>query len=101
MRNDLLTYLEELKARGLAPEREKRLRAELATVPDGHGLPPDDAPLKGELARFGRSIYADGDLLVLQQAVTPHLSSAGLAMMFSLWQTISSSICWCSIQGIL
>jgi len=79
MRNDLLTYLEELKAHGLAPEREARLRAELATEAEGHGLPPDDAQLKGDLARFGRSIYANGDLLVLGQAVRPHLSSAGLA----------------------
>lgn len=79
MRNDQLTYLEELKERALSPEREARMRAELATESDGHSLPPDDVPLNGELARFGRSIYADGDLLVLRQAVTPHLSSAGLA----------------------
>jgi uncharacterized sporulation protein YeaH/YhbH (DUF444 family) len=79
MRNDLLTYLEELKMRGLSPEREARLRAELATEPDGHGLPPDDQERNKELARFGRSIYADGDLLVLGQAVAPLLSAAALA----------------------
>ncbi len=52
MRNDLLTYLEELKARGLSPEREARLRAELATAEDGHALPPHDVPPDGELARI-------------------------------------------------
>ena len=79
MRNDLLTYLEELKARGLDPEREARIRAELATEPEGTVFLPDDLQLNGELAGFDRSIYAFGDLLVLRQAVTPHLSSAGLA----------------------
>jgi uncharacterized sporulation protein YeaH/YhbH (DUF444 family) len=79
MRYDLLTYLEELKAHGLVPEREERLRAELATASDGHGLPPDDQPPDGEFARFGRSIYADGDLLVLQQGVAPQISASALA----------------------
>ncbi|MDA8430949.1 MAG: DUF444 family protein [Geobacteraceae bacterium] len=79
MRDDLLTYLEELKARGLSPEREARLRAELATAEEEHGLPPAAAQPQGEFARFGRSIYAAGDLLVLRQAVAPQLSSAGLS----------------------
>ena len=79
MRNDLLTYLEELKERGLPPEREARMRAELATESDGHSLPLDAVTANVEMARFGRSIYADGDLLILRQAVTPHLGSAGLA----------------------
>jgi len=79
MQNDLLTYLEELKSRGLAPEREARLRAELATAAERHALPADDASLPGELGRFGRSLYADGDLLILQQGVGAQFSSAGLA----------------------
>lgn len=79
MRKDLLTYLEELKERGLAPEREARMRTEVATAAEGHGVPPDDMPLNGEISRFGRSIYADGDLFVLRQAVAPQLNSAALA----------------------
>jgi uncharacterized sporulation protein YeaH/YhbH (DUF444 family) len=79
MRNELLTYLKELKDRGLAPERESRMRAELETASDGHGLLPDDPTQDGELARFGRSLYADGDLLVLKQGVESQFSSAGLA----------------------
>jgi len=79
MRNDLLTYLEELKKRGLTSDREERMRAELATEPDGHGLPPDNPTQDGEVGRFSRSIYADGDLLILRQAVAPGLSSAALA----------------------
>jgi uncharacterized sporulation protein YeaH/YhbH (DUF444 family) len=79
MRNNLLTYLEELKERGLDPEREARMRAELATVPDGHPLPPDAGPAADGSTGFGRSIYAGGDLLVLRQAVSPQLSSAELA----------------------
>jgi len=78
MRHDLLTYLEELKDRGLPPEREARMRAELATVADGHGLAPAALPSDGELSQFGRSIYAYGDLLVLRQAVAPQFSSSGL-----------------------
>lgn len=78
MRNDLLTYIEELKACGLAPEREARLRAELATAADGHSLPHDAAAPDRGLAGFGRSIYAYGDLMVLRQAVTPYLTSSSL-----------------------
>jgi uncharacterized sporulation protein YeaH/YhbH (DUF444 family) len=70
MQNDLLTYLD---------EREARMRAELATASDGHALPPVDLPQSNELSRFGRSIYADGDLLVLRQAVAPQISAAALA----------------------
>ena len=77
MKNDLLTYLEELKAAGLSPEREERLRAELATASDGHPVPPDAVP-EGEFARFGRSVYADGDQIVLRQAVEPVFSAAAL-----------------------
>ena len=79
MRNDLLTYLEELKASGLDPEREARLRSEFATVGDAHYLPQSDIPLDPNLAGFNRSLYSSGDLIVLKQAVTPCLSAAGLA----------------------
>ncbi|HXE98506.1 MAG TPA: DUF444 family protein [Dongiaceae bacterium] len=79
MRNDLLTYLEELKARGLPTDREERMRAEVATASNGHGLPLDNLPSKDEFEHFNRSIYADGDLLVLRQAVESQISSAGLA----------------------
>jgi uncharacterized sporulation protein YeaH/YhbH (DUF444 family) len=79
MRDNLLTYLEELKARGLSPEREARMRAELATASDGHDLPADDMPRSDALARFSRSIYDFGDLLVLRQAVAPQFNAATLA----------------------
>jgi uncharacterized sporulation protein YeaH/YhbH (DUF444 family) len=78
MLNDLLIYLDELKERGLPPEREARIRAELATVAAGHPLPPTDVPHNSTMAGFGRSVYSYGDLLVLRQAVMPYFSSAGL-----------------------
>lgn len=78
MRNDFLTYLEELKERGLAPEREARIQAELETASESHDLPPDELPPNDELAGFSRSIYAYGDLMVLRQAVMPQLSSSAL-----------------------
>jgi len=78
MQNDLLTYLEQLKESGLSPEREARMRAEIATVSKGHSLPPDDLSQNSELADFNRSIYADGDLIVLKQAVSPQLGAAAL-----------------------
>jgi uncharacterized sporulation protein YeaH/YhbH (DUF444 family) len=77
MRNDLKTYLEELKAHGLSPEREALMRDELATADNGHGLPPD-LPLDDDLFGFDRSIYAFDDLLVLRQAVSPQYTVAGL-----------------------
>jgi uncharacterized sporulation protein YeaH/YhbH (DUF444 family) len=79
MQNDLLTYLEQLKESGLSPEREARMRAEIATVSKGHPLPPDDLPQNSELAGFSRSIYTYNDLIMLKQAMTPQFSSAGLA----------------------
>ncbi len=78
MQNDLLTYLEQLKESGLSPEREARMRAEIATVSKGHSLPPDDLSQNSKLADFNRSIYADGDLIVLKQAVSPQLGAAAL-----------------------
>jgi uncharacterized sporulation protein YeaH/YhbH (DUF444 family) len=77
MRDDLTTYLEELRARGLTPEREARLVAELETAGGGHGLSPADAR-NNELVGFGRSPYSFSDLLVLRQAVNPHYSAASL-----------------------
>ncbi|MBC7961675.1 MAG: DUF444 family protein [Steroidobacteraceae bacterium] len=79
MRNDLPTYPEELRASGLDPEREARLRAELATATDSHAVPARDVPMDPDLAGFSRGLYESGDLLVLRQAVTPYLSAAGLA----------------------
>jgi hypothetical protein len=77
MRNDLETYLEEIKLVGLSPEQEERFRAEIASAADGHGLPgpgqPDD-PLSG----FERSPYVAGDLLVLRQVQNPSSSVTGL-----------------------
>lgn len=55
------------------------MRAELATVSNGHDVPPDDKPRRDELARFSRSIYDFGDLLVLRQAVAPQFNAAALA----------------------
>ena len=77
MRNDLKTYLEELKACALSPEREAGMRDELATADNGHGLPLD-LLLDDDPSGFDRSIYAFGDLLALGQAVSPHYSVAGL-----------------------
>lgn len=65
MRHDLEAYLEGLKARGLTPELEARLRAELATAGTDHA-PPLTEPRKGPFAGFFRSIYAAADLLDLQ-----------------------------------
>jgi len=77
MRDDLNTYLEELRERGLTPEREARLVAEMETAGAGHGLSPAAAS-DGQLAGFGRSLYSFSDLLVLRQAVNPHYSAASL-----------------------
>ncbi len=79
MRNDQFTYLEELKASGLDPEREARMREELASAGNGHGLPAPGLPPNHELAGFGRGFYDSGDLLVLRQAVEPYSSGAALA----------------------
>lgn len=77
MRNELTKYLEELRERGLSPERESRILAELATAATGHGM-PSDIPTDLELARFGESLYALNDMLVLKQAVNPHYTASSL-----------------------
>jgi uncharacterized sporulation protein YeaH/YhbH (DUF444 family) len=78
----LLAYFEQLKAAGLEPEREARLRIELASGRD-HGLPESPEPAGGRglredgtdvrlplLTAVLKSIYALGDLDHLQ-ALTP------------------------------
>ncbi|MBI2353548.1 MAG: DUF444 family protein [Deltaproteobacteria bacterium] len=66
MRNDLLTYLDELKASGLSPEREARMLAELATVEKGHHLFPRADAERGPFSGFSKSLYAWHDMMVLQ-----------------------------------
>ncbi|TWJ19205.1 DUF444 family protein [Geobacter argillaceus] len=66
MRNDPKAYLDELKARGLTPEREARLLAELETAGAEHAPPATD-PGTGPFAGFFRSVYAAADLLDLQR----------------------------------
>ena len=78
MRDDLKTYLEELKVRGLTPDREARLVAEMATVGGCHGLPSAEVLPNGELAGFGRSLYSFSDMLVLRQSVGPQYNAASL-----------------------
>ncbi|HEX9080125.1 MAG TPA: hypothetical protein VF795_11080, partial [Desulfuromonadaceae bacterium] len=72
MRNDLEAYLEELREKGLSPEREARLVAELATANGDHAPPLPRRGGEGPFAGFHRSLYAWDDLTVLQsQAVVP------------------------------
>lgn len=71
MRNDLETYLEELRARGLSPEREARIVAELATAGERHEPPRVVAADHGPFAGFSKSLYAWHDLMVLQDQVAP------------------------------
>ena len=78
MRNDLLTYLEQLKVSGLDPDRAARMRRELASLDQEHEVPADDAAPDSVWAGFGRSLYSRGDQQVLRQAA-PCLSGAGLA----------------------
>ena len=73
MTNDLHTYFAEIKARGLSPEREERLRAELA---DGRGH---------EVEEFLHEVlephpfYGSGDLAALQDMSAPRSSyTAGI-----------------------
>ncbi len=72
MRNDLKTYLEELKAKGLPPEREARMLAELATAGQGHRPFSAEAAGHGPFAGFSKSLYSWQDMVVLQdQAGVP------------------------------
>lgn len=72
MRNDLETYLEELREKGLSPEREARLVAEMATANGDHAPPLPRRQEQGPFAGFHRSLYAWDDLALLQyQARVP------------------------------
>ena len=77
MRNELLTYLEELKERGISPEHEARIREELATVGQSHDLPPGSGAPGPDGA--GRSFYDEGDLRVVQRSAPYHVNAAVLA----------------------
>lgn len=79
MRNELLTYLEELKRAGISPQREAELRAELETAERGHGLPPDGDPASGFPGGDGRAFHDGGDLRVLQEVTSPQVNAALLA----------------------
>jgi uncharacterized sporulation protein YeaH/YhbH (DUF444 family) len=65
MPRDLHTFFDELKTKGLSPDLEARIKAELETVGAGHG-PLQAEPGSGPFAGFFRSIYAAADLLDLQ-----------------------------------
>ncbi|BCS54695.1 DUF444 family protein [Geobacter sp. SVR] len=78
MEKDLKKNLEELKAAGLSPEREVRLRAELATAGVDHVLPPPVAKQDSPFSGFDRSVYAFNDLMVLRQADNPQYGTVGL-----------------------
>ena len=82
MRNDLKTYLEELKSRGLSPEREARLRAELESAANDHDPPFATAGDRGPFAGFSKSIYAWHDLAILQGQ--PAVDSPFLRLLKSL-----------------
>lgn len=77
MRNDLKTYLDELRARGLSPEREARILAELATAEAGHGL-PSNVSLDGGGDGFGQSPYGAGEQAVLRQTMNSQYSVSAL-----------------------
>jgi uncharacterized sporulation protein YeaH/YhbH (DUF444 family) len=70
MRNDLETYLDQLRANGLSPEREARFLEELATSVSGHGIDTD--------AGLGHGFIPDGDCIVLRQWLEPQFSPTAL-----------------------
>ena len=78
MQNDLETYIEALKARGLSPEREARFAAELATTEDGHRPFMAADAAWGPFAGFSKSLYAWHDMMVLQAETTVQNSYASL-----------------------
>ena len=69
-------YLEELKLKGLDPQREERFREELA-VPGRREIPANEADAGGPFPGFSRGLYAWHDLAVLQgqgRAQNPYIS---------------------------
>jgi len=76
--NDLKTYLEEQKERGLSPEREARFAAELGTTEERRRSSlAADVPW-GPFAGFSKSLYAWQDMMVLQAETTVQNSYASL-----------------------
>jgi uncharacterized sporulation protein YeaH/YhbH (DUF444 family) len=82
MRQDLEKHLAELKGKGLDPEREARLRAELATAGESHEPPFTTSGDRGEFAGFSRSIYAWHDMTVFQGQ--PAIATPFLGLLKSL-----------------
>jgi len=82
MSRNLTTYLEELKSRGLSPEREARLRAELESAGESHEPPFASAGDRGPFAGFSKSLYAWHDMAVLQGQ--PAVASPYLSLLKSL-----------------
>ena len=74
MGNELIKYLEELKSAGISPEHEARIRTELATVEQGHDLPPEVGPTRG-----ARSFSDEGDPWIVRQPTPCHVNAAVLA----------------------
>src|SRR6185369_13448650 len=66
MRKNLETYIAALKAKGLSPEREARLRAELATAANDHEPPSASTRDRGPFAGFSKSIYAWHDMAIFE-----------------------------------
>ena len=64
MRKDLETYISALKAKGLSPEREAKLRAELESAANDHEPPFATAGDRGPFAGFSKSIYAWHDMAI-------------------------------------
>ncbi|NVN90519.1 MAG: DUF444 family protein [Desulfuromonadales bacterium] len=74
MQNKLTKYLDELRAAGISPEREARIRDELATVEQGHDLSPEGGPTQSD-----RNVFDEGDSWIVQQSVPLHINAAVLA----------------------
>ena len=67
-------YLEELKTKGLDPQREERFRAEIAGPQRSAEIPPDPGNAGGPFPGFSRGLYAWHDLAVLQDQGRAHSS---------------------------
>lgn len=78
MRDDLKTYLEEQKAKGLSPEREERMLAEAVTAGEPHGPLMPGGPVSDGFGPFGSASFAAGDMVVLRQAVAPQYGVTAL-----------------------